>query len=96
MTGLPTTDGMFDLRMSEGAKPLYEQVKAFIADEVEPVTAKFFALGEGREDRWTWAPGQLVLAPPTLRHTLCNSGVSEGRSRSSWRMQPSASKWVVW
>ena len=61
MTGLPTTDGMFDLRMSEGAKPLYEQVKAFIADEVEPVTAKFFALGEGREDRWTWAPGQLEL-----------------------------------
>jgi acyl-CoA dehydrogenase len=52
---------MFDLRMSEGAKPLYEQVKAFIADEVEPVTAKFFALGEGREDRWTWAPGQLEL-----------------------------------
>jgi acyl-CoA dehydrogenase len=61
MTGLPTTDGMFDLRMSEGAKPLYEQVKAFIADEVEPVTAQFFALGEGRDDRWTWAPGQLEL-----------------------------------
>ena len=61
MTGLPTTDGMFDLRMSEGAKPLYEQVKAFIAAEVEPVTARFFALGEGRDDRWTWAPGQLEL-----------------------------------
>ncbi len=61
MTGLPTTDGMFDLRMSDGAKPLYEQVKAFIADEVEPVTAQFFALGEGRDDRWTWAPGQLEL-----------------------------------
>ncbi len=61
MTGLPTTDGMFDLRMSEGAKPLYEQVKAFIADEVEPETARFFALGEGRDDRWSWAPGQLEL-----------------------------------
>ncbi|MFA9565674.1 MAG: acyl-CoA dehydrogenase family protein [Acidimicrobiales bacterium] len=61
MTGLPTTDGMFDLRMSEGAKPLYEEVKAFIADEVEPVTAKFFALGEGRDDRWSWAPGQLEV-----------------------------------
>jgi acyl-CoA dehydrogenase len=52
---------MFDLRMSEGAKPLYEQVKAFIADEVEPVTARFFALGEDRDDRWSWAPGQLEL-----------------------------------
>ncbi len=61
MTGLPTTDGMFDLRMSDGAKPLYERVKAFIADEVEPVTARFFALGEGRDDRWSWAPGQLEL-----------------------------------
>ena len=61
MTGLPTTDGMFDLRMSKGAKLLYEQVTAFIADEVEPVTAQFFALGQGREDRWSWAPGQLEL-----------------------------------
>ena len=61
MTGLPTTDGMYDLRMSDGAKPLYEQVQAFIADEVEPVTATFFALGEGRDERWAWAPGQLEL-----------------------------------
>ena len=52
---------MFDQRMSEGAKPLYEPVKAFIADEVEPETARFFALGEGRDDRWSWAPGQLEL-----------------------------------
>ncbi len=61
MTGLPTTDGMFDLRMSGGAKPLFEQVKAFIAAEVEPVTARFFALGEGRDDRWSWAQGQLEM-----------------------------------
>ncbi len=61
MTGLPTTDGMFDLRISDGAKPLFEQVKAFIAEEVEPITKQFHALGEGREDRWSWAPGQLEL-----------------------------------
>ncbi|MFP6605807.1 MAG: acyl-CoA dehydrogenase family protein [Myxococcota bacterium] len=52
---------MFDLRMSEGAKPLFEKVKAFIREEVEPITLEFHQLGEGREDRWSWAPGQLEL-----------------------------------
>lgn len=61
MPGLETTDAMFDLRMSEGAKPLYEKVKAFIRDEVDPITLEFFQLGEGQADRWSWAPGQLEL-----------------------------------
>ena len=61
MAGLETTDEMFDLRMSEGVKPLFEKVKQFIAEEVEPVTLEFFRLGEDREDRWSWAPGQLEL-----------------------------------
>jgi acyl-CoA dehydrogenase len=61
MSGLETRDEMFDLRMSEGAKPLFEKVKAFISEEVQPVTLEFFRLGEGREDRWSWAPGQLEL-----------------------------------
>ncbi|CAN5556337.1 acyl-CoA dehydrogenase family protein [soil metagenome] len=50
-----------DLRMSEQVRPLYEAVKAFIADEVEPITAEFYRLGEGRAERWSWAPGQLEL-----------------------------------
>ena len=61
MTALPSTPDMFDLRMSEGVRPLYEKVKAFIADEVEPITAEYFALGATREDRWSYAPGQLEL-----------------------------------
>jgi acyl-CoA dehydrogenase len=42
-----------DLRMSEEAKPLYEHVKRFIAEEtVEPMYASSSnALGEGRKDR---------------------------------------------
>jgi acyl-CoA dehydrogenase len=52
---------MFDLRMSEGAKPLFEAVKTFVEKEVEPVTLEFHELGEGRADRWSWAPGQLEL-----------------------------------
>jgi acyl-CoA dehydrogenase len=52
---------LFNLGMSEGARPLLEKVKAFIADEVEPITAEYFRLAEEREDRWSYAPGQLEL-----------------------------------
>ncbi len=51
----------FDLRMSEGVRPLYEAVKNFIATEVDPITEEYFRLGEGRADRWSYAPGQLEL-----------------------------------
>ena len=50
-----------DLRMSEKVRPLYEAVKAFIRDEVEPITEEFYRLGENRTERWSWAPGQLEL-----------------------------------
>jgi acyl-CoA dehydrogenase len=61
MAGLETTPEMFDLRMSDAARPLYDKVTRFIAEEVDPITREFFRLGEGREDRWSWAPGQLEL-----------------------------------
>ena len=61
MSGLENKDEMFDLRMSEGAKPLFAKVQAFIKQEVEPITLEFFQLGEGRAERWSWAPGQLEL-----------------------------------
>ena len=61
MAGLEATEEMFDLRMSEGAKPLFEKVKAFIKEEVEPITLEFHQLGENRAERWSWAPGQLEL-----------------------------------
>ncbi len=61
MSGLVTTPEMNDLRMSEGARPLFDRVTAFIRDEVEPITLEFHQLGEGRDDRWSWAPGQLEL-----------------------------------
>ncbi len=52
---------LYDLKMSEGARPLLEQVRTFIAQEVEPITAEYHALGEGREDRWSYGAGQLEL-----------------------------------
>jgi len=59
-SGSPTDDAL-NLAMSEGALPLYEAVKAFIAEEVEPITAEFFRLGEGRTERWGYGEGQLEL-----------------------------------
>ena len=55
------TDEALNLSMSPGAVPLYEAVCEFIANEVEPITEGFFALGEGRPDRWQFAEGQLEL-----------------------------------
>jgi acyl-CoA dehydrogenase len=52
---------LFNLGMSDGARPLFEKVKAFTAEEIEPMSEKYFALGEGRPDRWQFAPGQLEL-----------------------------------
>jgi acyl-CoA dehydrogenase len=59
-TGSPTDEAL-NLAMSEKARPLYEAVVAFIADEVEPVTAEYFRRGEGRKERWAYGDGQLEL-----------------------------------
>jgi acyl-CoA dehydrogenase len=61
MPGLESTPEMNDLRMSEGALRLFDQVKRFIDEEVEPVTAEFFLRGEHREDPWSFPPAQLEL-----------------------------------
>jgi acyl-CoA dehydrogenase len=61
MAGLESTVDMFDLRMSESVRPLYDAVKKFIAEEVEPITAEYFRLGENRADRWSYGEGQLEL-----------------------------------
>ena len=50
---------MNDLRMSDAARPLYEHVKRFITEVVEPMSVEFNRLGEGKTDPWSYAPGQL-------------------------------------
>jgi len=52
---------LFNLGMSAEARPLLDRVKAFVAEEVEPMTGTFFALGEDRADRWSFTPEQLEL-----------------------------------
>jgi acyl-CoA dehydrogenase len=50
-----------NLAMSKEAQPLFDSVKAHIAENVAPIIDEFMKLGEGRKDRWSWAPGQLEL-----------------------------------
>ena len=52
---------LFDLRMSEEARSLFDRVTTFIEEVVAPMQAEYFALAEGHTDRWTYAPGQLDL-----------------------------------
>ena len=61
MTEIELQAELNDLRMSKEAQPLFDAVKRHIADNVDPITEEFFRLGEGRTDRWSWAPGQLEL-----------------------------------
>lgn len=59
--GFNPLDDLNDLRMSEQALPLLEHVKRFIKETVQPMSEEFHRLGEGRADRWSYAPGQLEL-----------------------------------
>jgi acyl-CoA dehydrogenase len=52
---------LFDLRMSEGARPLFDRVTTFLEQTVAPMQAEYFALAEGHTDRWNYAPGQLEV-----------------------------------
>ena len=74
---LSPNDPLNDLRMSEKAMPLYEHVKRFIKETVEPMSARYEALGEGRSgaDRWTYAPGQL---------DVLNSAKEQAKKEGLW------------
>ena len=60
---LSPDDPLNDLRMSAKAMPLYEHVKRFIVEVVNPMSVKYEELGKNRHgaDRWQYAPGQLDL-----------------------------------
>ena len=58
---LSPQDELNDLRMSDRALPLYNRVREFIAEVVQPASEEFHRLGEGRTDIWDYAPGQLEV-----------------------------------
>ncbi len=54
-------DDLFDLRMSDDARPLYEHVKKFVAEVVDPMSVKFHEFDKDKTDIWSYAPGQLEV-----------------------------------
>ncbi|MFT5693795.1 MAG: acyl-CoA dehydrogenase [Oceanicoccus sp.] len=54
-------ESLFNLEMSERAKPLYFAVMKHIEENIAPITEEFAALEVGKEDRWSWHPRQLEL-----------------------------------
>jgi acyl-CoA dehydrogenase len=52
---------LFNLAMSDKAQPLMYAVKKHIEENVAPIMEEFYALEEGKEDRWSWHPRQLEL-----------------------------------
>lgn len=52
---------LFDLTMSDKARPLLDAVKKHIQQNVVPIMDGYEQLGEEREQEWEFAPGQLEL-----------------------------------
>ncbi|MDO8288814.1 MAG: acyl-CoA dehydrogenase family protein [Parvibaculum sp.] len=52
---------LFNLAMSEKAKPLMAAVQKHIKENVEPITEEYYRLNEQKADRWSWHPRQLEL-----------------------------------
>ncbi len=47
-------DELNDLRMSEQVRPLYDHVKKFIRETVEPMSVEFYRHGEKKADCWSF------------------------------------------
>lgn len=57
--GLNPGDELNDLRMSDQVRPLYEHVKKFIRETVDPTLVEYIRHGENNKDRWSFTQGQL-------------------------------------
>ena len=56
-----TNPDLFDLTMSDEARPLLDRVKKHIQENVIPIMDEYERLGEERDHEWEHAPGQLEL-----------------------------------
>jgi acyl-CoA dehydrogenase len=68
-------DDLFDLRMSESARPLYDQVKAFVQDVAIPHYEEYLEAGKGKTDIWSYTPGQTAAL---------EKGKAEAKKRGLW------------
>jgi acyl-CoA dehydrogenase len=68
-------DDLFDLRMSEEARPLYDQVKAFVSEVAIPHYEEYLEAGKGKQDIWSYTPGQMEAL---------EKGKAEAKKRGLW------------
>ena len=59
--GLNPEEELNDLRMSEAVRPLYDHVRKFIRETVDPMSVEFYRHGEKKTDRWSFTPEQLEV-----------------------------------
>ncbi|WGS19250.1 MULTISPECIES: acyl-CoA dehydrogenase family protein [unclassified Bradyrhizobium] len=59
--GLNPGDDLNDLRMSETVRPLYERVREFIRETVEPISAELEKSYDNTADRWSFTRAQLDM-----------------------------------
>ncbi len=75
--GLNPEEELNDLRMSEQVRPLYDHVKKFIRETVDPMSVEFYRHGEKKTDRWSFTPEQLeVLGKAKAKAKEEGSGTS--------------------
>ncbi len=66
---------MYNLNISDVARPLLDEVTRFIAERIEPVTEEYFSLVGADGDRWSY----------TARQTEIREGLKEAaRARGLW------------
>ena len=58
---MATNPDLFDLTMSDEARPLLDRVNKHIQENVVPIMDEYDRLGEERDHEWDFAPGQLEL-----------------------------------
>src|SRR5258708_26665137 len=54
-------DELNDLRMSDQVRPLYDHVRKFIRETVEPMAVEFYRHGQKKQDRWSFTPDQFEV-----------------------------------
>ena len=82
------TPDLFELSMSDDARPLMDAVLDHIDKHVVPITEEFFALNKEKEDRWSWHPRQLELLDGAKQKA---KGDHQGQGHS--HRQPSDLTW---
>ena len=70
--GLNPDDELNDLRMSDQVRPLYDHVRQFIRETVEPMSVEFYRHGENKTDRWSFTPAQLEVLRASFDRTVAD------------------------